>query len=170
MNKLDILIIVVIAVPVLIGISSGFLKNLFGFIGIIAGLIIATKFNEQISDFFMALSIPGAISNGLAFMGVIIFFYIAGGFIAGKLSRLNTFTTSLDKLLGGIFGALQGLVIASLVLLFLKFFNFISVDTMAQSLLYGKIVGIAPEIIKILGNIFPFIRSTFEGSEFFKVN
>lgn len=170
MNKLDILIAVIIAVPVLIGISSGFLKNLFGFIGIIAGLIIATKFNEQISDFFMSMSIPSSIANGLAFMGIIVFFYIAGGFIAQKLSRMNTFTTSIDKLLGGLFGALQGLVLASIVLLFLKFFNFVSADTIAGSLLYGKVVGIAPEIIRILGNIFPFIRTTFDGSDFFNVN
>jgi len=170
LNKFDILIAVIVAIPVLIGISSGFLKNLFGFIGIIAGLIIATRFNEQISDFFIALSIPGAIANSLAFLGVIIFFYIAGGFIARKLSKINSFTSSLDRLLGGIFGALQGLVIASLVLLFLKFFNFISVEAIAGSLLYGKVVGIAPEILRILGNIFPFIRSTFEGSDFFKVS
>lgn len=166
MNKLDILIVIIVGLPVIIGLSSGFLKNLLGFAGIIVGLIIASNFSDQIAEMFTSMKLPGQISTAFSFTGVIIFFYVLGGFIARRVSRISSFTTTLDKLFGGIFGALQGLIIASLVIHFLKFFNFVSVETMQASMMYPMIAGIAPEIVDITSKVLPFVKANIQGTKF----
>lgn len=169
MSKLDILIVIIVLVPVIIGLSSGFLKNLFGFTAIILGLFIATNFNSEIAGFFSSMGLPSQIANGFAFLGVIVFFYILGGFIAGKISNLNRLTSTVDRFLGALFGILQGLLIASVILLFLKFFNFISDEGVSNSLLYPYVAGVAPEILSLIAKVLPFTKSTFEDLKFLEV-
>ncbi len=168
MNKLDILIFIIVGLPIVIGLSSGFLKNLLGFAGIIVGLIVASNFSDQIAGMFISMDLPGQISTAFSFTGVIIFFYVLGGFAAKRISRISSFTSTMDKLFGGIFGALQGLIIASLAIHFLKFFNFISVDTMQASMMYPMIAGIAPEIVDVTSKILPFVKVHIQGKKFFK--
>ncbi|MCB0722115.1 MAG: CvpA family protein [Ignavibacteriae bacterium] len=169
MSKLDILILIIVAVPVIIGLSSGFLKNLLGFSAIVIGLFVATNFHPQIMSVFNSLSIPSQIGNGLAFAGVIVFFYVLGGYIARKISGINKFTASVDRFLGAIFGILQGLLIASVILLFLKYFNFISPENADNSLFYPFVAGVAPEILSLIAKVLPFTKSTFEDLKFLNV-
>ena len=162
MNKVDLIIIVIVGIPVLMGISGGFLKNLFGFVSIVVGLFIATRYSYIIADIFLSLDWFSKLANGIAFIGVIIMFYMVGMLIARRLSRLNSFTSTVDKIAGGIFGALQGLIIASLVLLFCKSFGIFAPETLDGSLLYSHIAGIAPEVFDFVANIFPSTKSFFQ--------
>jgi membrane protein required for colicin V production len=169
LSKLDILIVIIVLVPVIIGLSSGFLKNLFGFTGILVGLFVATNFHEQIMSVFKSLSFPSQIANGFAFAGVIVLFYVLGGFIARRVTGLNKLTATMDKFLGALFGILQGLLAASVLLLFLKFFNFISPESVTNSILYPYVAGVAPEILTLIAKVLPFTKSTFEDMKFLDV-
>ena len=102
MTKVDLIIIVIVGIPVLMGISGGFLKNLFGFVSIVVGLFISTKYSYIIADIFLSLDWFSKLANGIAFIGVIIMFYFTGTLIARKLSKLNSFTSTVDKVAGGI--------------------------------------------------------------------
>jgi uncharacterized membrane protein required for colicin V production len=56
MNKLDIIIVIVIAIPALIGLSKGFLRKVFSLASLILGLYLATKFNTDFTLFIMKFS------------------------------------------------------------------------------------------------------------------
>lgn len=165
MSKLDILIVIIVIVPIIIGLSSGFLKNLFGFSAIILGLFVATNFHTEIAGMFSSF-LPAQIANGFAFLSVIVFFYILGGFIASKIAGMNKLTSTVDRFLGAIFGILQGLLIASVFLLFLKFFNFISPEAIDNSIFYSYVAGVAPEILGLIAKVLPSTKATFESLKF----
>lgn len=169
MSKLDILIIIIVAIPVVIGLSSGFLKNLLGFTGILAGLFVATNFHPQIMSIFDSLSVPLQIANGFAFASVIAIFYVLGGFVARRISRLNKFTVTADKFLGVLFGILQGLLAASIFLLLLKNFDFITDESAGNSIFYPYVAGVAPEILSLIAKVLPFTKSTFDDLKFLNV-
>ena len=67
--------------------------------------------------------------NIISFLIIIIAVYLAGMYIASKLSKINAFTKTLDKILGLVFGVLKGLIIASLIVIFMTLGVFLPFKT-----------------------------------------
>ena len=98
----------------------------------------------------------------VSFAIILIIVYIAGVYIASRLSKINKVTKTIDKLFGTLFGILKGLIVVSLILIFLKSFNFISEDTVKASVLYPYVYDTAPKTYNAITDIVPISKKSFE--------
>ncbi len=163
MNLLDIIILILLLIPTLLGLKNGLIRSIFSLIGIITGLFLATRYNDKLTTFFAFLKLEPKLISIISFIFIIALSYFLLVYAAGKISRINIVTKSFDKILGVILGLFKGLVIASLFLIFTTdTFNFFSKETVAQSKLYSGIKGIAPEVYDYLKQFLPNAKGFYE--------
>jgi uncharacterized membrane protein required for colicin V production len=143
--------------------KNGFLKSIFSLTGIITGLYLSTKFNDRIISMLESLKIDQKLLSMISFILIIIFTYFAFNYFAAKLSGINFITKSIDSILGCCFGALKGMVIASLFLLLTtNSFNLFSKKDIDTSLIYPLVINVAPEIYNSLVKYFPDARKFYD--------
>lgn len=163
MNKLDILIVVLIAVPALIGLSKGFLRQVFSLASMILGLYLAVKFNTDFSAAIMKVTgLAMQTSNIISFILIMMLIYWVGVYIAKKLSGMNFLTKSVDKTLGLIVGVLQGMIIASLCVIAVNNFDLMNKETINNSKLYVFVHDFAPRTFNSIAGFLPNYKSFYE--------
>jgi uncharacterized membrane protein required for colicin V production len=123
LNWLDLIIVLLITIPTFFGFRKGFLRKVLGIAGIIIGFILAVRFYDPIAGF-----LHGIISGNELFIQVISFLLI------------------IDKIAGTIFGFLQGLIIASVLLVNLSYIGLPGSETRNNSVLYSRVYKVAPII------------------------
>jgi len=119
-NYFDIVIAAVILLLGLKGIVNGFFKELFGLIGIIGGIFIASRFGDEVgtylSDMALKLQSQAAISftGFLATLAAFWLVMIILGFTFKKLSSMSGLGP-IDRFFGLIFGAGKFFLIAAVI-------------------------------------------------------
>jgi membrane protein required for colicin V production len=119
-NYFDIVVSAIILLLGLKGIINGFFKELFGLIGIIGGIFIASRFGDEVgrylSDLFLNLQNDSAISftGFLATLAVFWAVMIVLGYGFKKLSSMSGLGP-IDRLFGFIFGAGKFFLIAAVI-------------------------------------------------------
>ena len=124
MNWLDLVLIVVFAVLVVSGAAKGFARQVVGLAAAIAGFLCALWFYGAAGSFLLPYVSHKGIANFLGFVGIFIAFLILGALVGKLLSVLLKWAglSWLDRLLGGVFGLVRGVVVAiALVLALLAF-------------------------------------------------
>lgn len=163
MNKLDIIIVILIAIPALIGLSKGFLRKVFSLVSLILGLYLATKFNTDISLFIIKVSgLSEKISNIFSFVIIMMGIYTIGVYVAKKLSGINSLTKSVDKTLGLFIGIIQGMIIASLCVIAVNNFDLMNKETINNSKLYVFVNDFAPRTFNSIASLLPNYKSFYE--------
>lgn len=120
MQTADILILVILLIPGLVGILYGFLNIVFSFLAWILAFAIAVKFGTYFSPLLENITDTILIRNMLAFAGLFItsllLFTILSYFIVKLLGRAGL--TAADRALGFFLGiGLGGSIVAVLVFL-----------------------------------------------------
>jgi len=123
-NWIDILLVLVIGCSILSGLAAGFARVGIGFIAAVLGMMCGFWFYgiaaEHVLDYVSSRAIANLIGFFVIFFGILILGAIIGRILAKffKWVGLSWF----DRLLGGAFGLLRGLVIAiALVTVLLAF-------------------------------------------------
>ncbi len=119
-NYFDLVSASIILLLGLKGILNGFFKEVFGLIGIIGGLFIASRMGDTVGEYLNTLifnfSSPSAVSF-MGFLTTLAFFWllmIIIGYAFKKLSKLSGLGP-VDKILGFIFGASKFFLIAAVI-------------------------------------------------------
>ena len=119
-NYFDLVSASIILLLGLKGILNGFFKELFGLIGIIGGLFIASRMGDTVGEYLNTLifnfSSPSAVSF-MGFLTTLALFWllmISIGYAFKKLSKLSGLGP-VDKILGFIFGASKFFLIAAVI-------------------------------------------------------
>jgi membrane protein required for colicin V production len=167
MNTLDIIIIVIVLLLAYLGFRRGFLVSIFSLISIILGLVLATKFHTGIALVLHKFIKDDKTLNLVSFVFIYLVVYFTGIFIANKLAKLSNFTKSFDKIFGLILGTVKGLLVASLIVIFLKSFGIMGEN---NSSLYPYVSGFAPDTFNAISKILPFNKKTFEDHNAFIKN
>ncbi len=160
MNSVDIAVLVVVGILCIRGLIKGIVIEVFSLVGMVFAYIIALREMSTLSDFFLShIKLPefivSTVSFSLIFMGV--FFVLR--LIAGAVSRLirGTLVGWADRLGGGMLGMAKGLLIASLLLLFMHIIPLPKdIHTVQVNSKLDKTVRpIAPAVFNLLVKLFP---------------
>lgn len=158
MNSLDVIILIIILVPTLLSFKKGLIKSLVSLIAIVLGIYLATKFHSG-----LALVLKRIISDEkwldiISFLVIAVLVYSVGIFIAGKISKMNFITRTVDKAGGLAFGLFKGLLIASILLLIANTISLVSEEDKKSSYSYYYTAGFAP-------GVYDFFKNNIYGSE-----
>lgn len=162
MNWLDILILVIIALSAFFGYRKGFLRKVLGIAGLILGFILAVKFYSPVSSLFEKLiSMSHSIVTVFAFLIIIGIVFGFAVWIAQYIASINSGTTAVDKILGAITGFLQGLIIASILMVNFTYLNYPPADIRQNSVLYSSVYSVAPAVMDKIIEFSPDLKSLY---------
>lgn len=157
MGLTDILILVGLLVFVVLGFRDGFFKRLFSVLGLIAGLICATKFLSPASDFIQnSLSFSKDISTILAFAGIFIVVIILQNLFYRWFGKSGDDTLPFwSRIAGALIGTAQGAVAISVVLILLSVLGIPDKEDIETSEFYSPIVKLAPKVFDVATSWMP---------------
>jgi membrane protein required for colicin V production len=119
MSAFDWALIAVVILSVVAAAAHGFFAELFSLAGAVLGFILAAWQYWRLAPFFEQYTKSPAIANAAAFFSIL----IVVGLVAGVCAKVATWTMKeaglrwVDRLLGGAFGFIRGLVLATVVVL-----------------------------------------------------
>ena len=153
MNTFDI----IIAVVLLFGFVRGLMKGLFvevaSLVALVAGVYGAIHFSYFIGDWLQnSVNWDEKYVTLAAFAGTFVVIIVVVALLGKILTKIADFAALglLNKLLGGIFGALKLGLILSVIFIFFGKMNdtipFVNPESLSQSILYNPVKKIAPMI------------------------
>ncbi len=156
-NYFDTIVAAIIILLGLKGILNGFFKELFGLIGIIGGIFIASRFGDFVGEYLSnlifhfpnqaAISFTGFLVTLIAFWIVMIIF----GTLFKKLSSMSGLGI-FDRILGFVFGVSKFFLIAAVIAFAANNIQALKPTietTMEKSILYPILVQTGGFIMKI---------------------
>ena len=119
MEYSDMVVLGVIAISILVGAIRGFIKEAFSLAVWAAAFLVAFQYSGMLAlQLESHIELPSA-RNALAFSGLFLVVLLIGGlltFLIGKLVE-KTGLSGTDRLLGGVFGGIRGLVLVIALML-----------------------------------------------------
>ena len=109
MNWLDIVIIILIVVPTLLGLKNGIVKALLTVAGIIIGVVLAGRFSEALGERLTFISDPGwakIVAYAIILVVVMVIASIAAKLVKNVLSAI--LLSWVDRLGGAVLGFVLG--------------------------------------------------------------
>lgn len=156
-NYFDLIASIIILLLGLKGILNGFFKEIFGLIGIIGGIFIASRIGDGVGEYLNTLifnfNSPAAVSF-VGFLTTLALFWllmVAVGYLFKKLSILSGLGP-IDKILGFLFGASKFFLIAAVIAHAAYNINAVksTIDSsMSDSILFPVLVETGAFIMKI---------------------
>ncbi len=117
MNWLDIGIIILLAVPAIIGLWVGIIKTVFFLAGLVVGVILAGRFSEMVSGWLGFIRQPQA-ARIVAFILIIVVVILAALILAAIMKRVLSVLMLgwINRLLGAGLGFIIGAIFCGAVL------------------------------------------------------
>ncbi len=119
MGLVDILILVILGVFLLKGLLRGFLKEVCSLLGLVCGGLLAFYLHVPLSQWFLGMfHWPSQLCVTISFLLIFLLTVVVFGALGYLLNRFAKITlmTGLNRILGALFGFVQGVVLLSLIL------------------------------------------------------
>lgn len=122
-NYFDAVVLCVLVLFALRGLMRGFVGEISGLVALVGGVWLAHRFYAQVAQYLTLISDP-MWRNAAAYAVVFIAVLITVGLIARILRAILTFSfvAWADKAAGLILGAIKGILICAVLLLFIQHF------------------------------------------------
>ena len=139
------------------GVINGFIKEVFGLVGIVGGIFLASRYAQNAGDFIQhnLYNFENKASSYLiGFIAVMILFWILClfiGFIIARLLKMSGLG-GLDKLAGFLVGSLKIFLVFSILAVALSNIAFIKSRTdkyMKKSFMYPIFIDVGRYIVKL---------------------
>ncbi len=119
MNGIDIAIIIILCAFLLKGVLRGLLKEVCSLAGLFIGAFLAFRYHGPLAEALLEqVDLPAqiavAITFTVLFLATIIFFMVLG-FLLSRFVKL-LFLGGFNRLVGGLFGLFQGILLLAVVL------------------------------------------------------
>jgi membrane protein required for colicin V production len=162
MSWLDIVILIIIVVPTLIGLKIGIIKAFLTAVGVVVGVILAGRFYGQFAGILTFISQPGwakIAAFAIILIGVMVIFSIAAFLIKKIVSAM--LLGWANHLCGAVLGFVLGAIFCGAVLtIWVKFIGI--GDTISGSALAGVLLDGFPMVLALLPDEFDSVRSFFQ--------
>jgi len=162
MNWLDIVIVVAVVIPTVIGLRIGMIKAALSLAGLIVGVIVAGRYYLPLSEKLSFIS-PASVAEIAAFIIILIGIMI----IAAVLARLLKWTASVimlgwvNHLGGAVFGLVLGAILCgALLAIWVKFLGV--TEAITESSLASILVDFFPLVLALLPDEFDAVRPFFQ--------
>jgi len=152
---LDIVLAIIITATLVVGLIKGLIRELIGVVAAVGGFLLAAYHYQKAADLLSGLVKNPVAARFLGFLLILLLILLLGNLLSFLLSKLMKGTLQvLNHFLGGVFGFLEGLVIAGALVFALLVFP-IDREAVSESRLapycYGltkAAVGLIPEELK----------------------
>ncbi len=154
MNWLDIVLLLVLAASFVSGVAKGFAKLAIGLASAILGFLFALWFYGTAGSFLLPYVSHKGIANFIGFVAIFTGILVLGALTGKLLGILFKWVglSWLDRLLGGVFGLLRGVVFAiALVLALLAF----SPNPPPRSVVESRLAPYVIDTARICANLAP---------------
>lgn len=124
LNVLDIVFLIIVGISILLGMIKGFIRELFSLVFLIIGGVLAFLFYKDVGSSLVKLLKNRDAANFVGFIVIFAGVLIVGAFITYAIKKIFNFgpLKALDRILGGVFGLVRGILISMvIVLMFLAF-------------------------------------------------
>ena len=164
MTHLDIILLIILGGFTLFGLWFGFLHAIGSLVGTVVGAFVASHYYEPIANW--TLSITGGNPNIVKFIIFLILFIIANrlvGFIFWLVEKVFSvlkiipFLGTINRLLGGLLGLFEGVLVVGLTLFFIS--KFPLSEWLTGSMLKS---GLASYLIKISSILWPLLPAALK--------
>jgi membrane protein required for colicin V production len=123
LNWLDIILLAILGVTTALGIFKGFVKQFFGLLTLIIGLILAFSLYSQASWFYLRVISSRVLAQFLGFLTVFLAVECLGLVASHLFSKLMKGPLKLlNNVLGGVLGLIKGILICGVVVFVLLVF------------------------------------------------
>lgn len=161
-NVLDIVLIVIVSLSILFGIIKGFIRELLSLAFFIMAVVLAFLFYHEVGDMFMSSVKSRDISNFAGFITIFVVVLIIGTVITYFAKKVFTIgpLKGVDKIMGGVFGLLRGILISAIIVFALVAFP-VNDNLILKS-------GLAPYVMKTIDVFFNFLPEKYRDKAGFK--
>jgi membrane protein required for colicin V production len=161
MNWLDIIIIILLVVPILIGLKMGIIKMVLSLVGLIIGVVLASHFYKPLASILGFISNEN-VANIIAFILILVIVMVIAAIAVRLLKAIASVTmlSWVDHLGGAVFGLLIGAIFCGALLA--TWVKFLGTDLVIQSFLAGVLLDKFPLVLGLLPSEFDAIRDFFD--------
>jgi len=164
MNWLDIVVIVILAIPTLLGFKRGLIKSVIPLVGVIVGIVLAGRFHGSVADWLSNWIESSSQAEIAGFAIIFVVVCLAAMLIARVLSGFMRalFLGWVDRLGGLAFGlVLGGMIAGALVALLAKYPFWGLGETIQDSSLAAFLLDRFPFVLGLLPGDFEAVRRFF---------
>ncbi len=149
MNYIDIILVVPFIFLVVKGFLSGFINQIAGLLGLIAGLYFAYNFYPEANKILLNY-LKSDYNNIIAFILIFITVYFGVSIVGKLLTKASKALalSPLNRVLGMVLGALKGLVVMFVLLFILNYAKELNNSEIKQALSNSTIYEILSPIVK----------------------
>lgn len=126
MTTIDIVILIVLGAGAIVGFTKGFLKQLAGLLGLVAGLLIAKALYATVAErFFLLLTDSLTVAQGIAFVVIWLAVPLAFLLLATLLTKAMEAVALgwVNRLLGAGLGLLKSALLVSLLICVVEYID-----------------------------------------------
>jgi membrane protein required for colicin V production len=158
MHTLDIVLLLILAVGLIRGYSTGLIRQVAGVLGMLVGFLLASQMNETVGEGLgMTFGIPEElrpiVGFAVVFFGVLIAASILVKAVEVPINALKL--TPINRILGGAVGVGKAMLVASVALGVLGFASWPSESVREESALYGSVRGALPVVWDFVADNIP---------------
>ncbi|MCK4943675.1 MAG: CvpA family protein [Candidatus Aminicenantes bacterium] len=152
MNILDIAFLIVISLSIVFGILKGFVRELFSLVFFIIAVILSFLYYFEAGNLFLKQIKNRNVADFVGFMLIFISILIIGSLVTYVIKKLFVIgpLRSIDRILGGGFGLLRGILISAILV-----FGLISFPLDEQLVVKSRLSPYVIQTIQVFINLFP---------------
>lgn len=151
LNVLDIVFLIVVLFSILLGVIKGFVRELFSLVFLVVAVTFAFLFYDEAGTFFVKYLENRELSNFAGFISIFVMILIVGAVVTYFLKKILTVgpLKSVDRILGGVFGLLRGILISGIIVFGLIVFS-VKEDVVTKSKLSPYVLHSIDIFVKLL--------------------
>jgi membrane protein required for colicin V production len=116
-NTLDVVLMVITLISILFGVLKGFIRELLSLAFFIVAVVLSFLFYRDVGDFFLAGVKNRDVANFAGFAAIFTVVLIIGAVVTYLVKKIFTIgpLKAIDRILGGVFGLVRGMLISAII-------------------------------------------------------